>query len=50
MKTRKCMHTYEPPKAEILTIAPQCVLCVSAIEGLTDIESFQEDSEFLAFP
>lgn len=49
MKTRTYIHTYEPPKAEILSIAPQCVLCVSAFEGLTDIESFEE-SEFLAFP
>ena len=52
MKTRTYIHTYEPPKAEILTIAPQCVLCSSAFEGETSIEGTERFTEVdgLVFP
>ena len=42
-------QTYEPPRTEVLNLVPCGVLCSSAIEGLTNTESF-EMGDVIVFP
>ena len=41
--------TYEPPRTEVLTLLPYGILVISALNGLTNTESF-DMGEVIAFP
>lgn len=42
-------QTYEPPRTEVLNLVPYGILISSAIDGLTNTESF-DMSEMIMFP
>ena len=48
-RSRHCQQRYEPPRTDVIDITPFGVICSSALEGLTNTESF-DMSEVVCFP